>query len=304
MKKHHFQILAISLLASVMVLAGCGHEHHQADHQPRTEHYQDDNSWQGKHHHKHYRHENWRRDEYRSSYHVQEASGKPITQTTPSEKLAKSVLTPEVVQQLGGLNNIKWNDAGAFIINHNLNNLKVPRSHRPYAQNEVDSLDRPTEGNALLTHNTRQYRKRSETGNGASHWRPKGFEQMRLSGMYNHLYDRGHLLGYALIGNIKGFNASESNTANIATQTAWANEANSEDSTGQNYYESLVRQALDHNQVVRYRVVDIYQGRNLVPSGAHIEAKSADDTLEFNVFVPNVQPGVVINYTTGRAKVA
>ena len=217
----------------------------------------------------------------------------------PTKEQAESVLTPVVKQQLGG--SIKWNGAGAFVINNNQPQLNAKISSAPYAVNIKDNQGRAWRGDAWLNRTTRQYQNRAETGNGATNWRPAGFLQAHnLTGGYSHAYDRGHLLGYALVGGIRGFNASESNPANIATQTAWANEARSSYSTGQNYYEGLVRKALDQGKQVRYRVNDIYDGNNLVPSGAHIQALSSDGSLSFNVFVPNVQRNIDIDYSTGR----
>lgn len=227
----------------------------------------------------------------KTNYHHQQA-------LPPSQRQASSVLTPGVRQQLGS--NIAWNNAGAFIINNNRTNLNARIASAPYAVNHLDKQGRACQGDAWLNKTTRQYKKRAATGNGATDWRPAGFLQAHnLKSGYGHAYDRGHLLGYALVGGIRGFNASEANPANIATQTAWANEARSKNSTGQNYYESLVRKALDQNKQVRYRVTDIYDGKNIVPAGAHIEAKSSDGSLEFNVFVPNVQNNISINYATG-----
>lgn len=66
----------------------------------------------------------------------------------------------------------------------------------------------------------------------------------------------------------------------------------------------IKNQNKNENKHVLYRVTPIYDGNNLVASGVQMEAYSVEDNGQgvcFNVYVYNVQPGVKIDYTTGKS---
>lgn len=53
---------------------------------------------------------------------------------------------------------------------------------------------------------------------------------------------------------------------------------------------------------VLYRVTPIFEGENLLATGAQMEAKSIEDKgagISFNIFVYNIQDGITIDYKTG-----
>lgn len=226
-----------------------------------------------------------------------------IFDKTPSEELSRSILTENVLAQLG-THNLHYNN-GSFIIDDGLTDLNASVNSMPYVSltsKQVGEVEVPTVANALLKRSSRQYKNRKDTGNESTSWTPAGWHQVsNLDGQYKYAVNRGHLIAYAIAGSIKKFDASESNPKNIATQTSWANQANNDTSKGQNYYEGIVRKALDKNKTIRYRVTPIYATEfDLVPVGNRIEARSSDDSVNYDVFIPNVQNGLNINYTTGE----
>ena len=64
-----------------------------------------------------------------------------------------------------------------------------------------------------------------------------------------------------------------------------------------------MRKALRENKRVIYQATPIFRGEELMARGINLQAVSTDGTLDFNVYLFNVQPGFSFNYQNGRAKV-
>lgn len=56
---------------------------------------------------------------------------------------------------------------------------------------------------------------------------------------------------------------------------------------------------------IRYRVTPIFRGNELLARGVEMEGQSTDsNTVHFNVYIFNVENGVVLNYADGTSRVA
>ena len=119
-------------------------------------------------------------------------------------------------------------------------------------------------------------------------WHTKKYDF--VDGKY--LYNRCHLIGYQLTG-------ENANRKNLITGTRYFNVEGM--LPFENMVADFVKETENH---VMYRVTPRFRGNNLLADGVQIEGYSVEDQGEsicFNVFCYNVQPGVVIDYATGES---
>lgn len=124
--------------------------------------------------------------------------------------------------------------------------------------------------------------------------KPSGWNQEKYFGIVNsdppYIYNRCHLIAHQLAGN------DEKN--NLITGTRFLNEDGMkpfEDSVA-----SYIKKTGNH---VLYRVTPVFEGDNKLASGVQMEAYSVEDSgkgISFNIYCYNVQPGILINYASGK----
>ncbi len=155
---------------------------------------------------------------------------------------------------------------------------------------ELDALGRCTEAVACIGLDLMPTEDRGSIGQ----VKPSGWQTIRydiVDGGY--LYNRCHLIGFQLSG-------ENANEQNLITGTRYMN------TKGMLPFENMVADYVKETENhVLYRVTPIFEGTELVARGVQIEALSMEDNgagICFNVYVYNVQPGIIIDYATGHSR--
>jgi len=128
-----------------------------------------------------------------------------------------------------------------------------------------------------------------------SNIKPTGWVQAKydfIEGGY--LYNRCHIIGYQLT-------AENDNERNLITGTRYFNV------DGMLPFENMVADYVkETNNTVLYKVIPLFKDSELVCRGVRMQGFSVEDSgasVCFDVFVYNIQPGVVIDYKTGASRV-
>lgn len=157
--------------------------------------------------------------------------------------------------------------------------------------NDLDSMNRVQVARAFLTPDF--YRgsvNRAEESN-ISNIKPTGWKNKKVDNQY--IYNRSHLIGYAFSkDNVDVPQNLMTGTRDFNANTTW----------GMLKYEDMVRDAIKQGESIMYEVRPIFIGNELVARGVQIRATSyGSETLDFNVFIYNVQDNLNINYLDGTS---
>lgn len=177
------------------------------------------------------------------------------------------------------------------VINNNLPFLDPQDGLNEFeTYSELDNLGRCGVAYANISPNTLPTEERGEIGM----IKPSGWHTYNFNGVVegNYLYNRCHLIAFCLAG-------ENANPLNLITGTRQFNVE------GMLPFEEQVVQYVERTQNhCLYRVTPLFLENNLVASGVYIEALSVEDNGDgicFNVYVKNIQDGVIIDYHSGEA---
>lgn len=192
-----------------------------------------------------------------------------------------------------GLENIPVYDGSPYVA---LNGNKPYFTEEEYSYEsyeeygELDYLGRCTTAVALVGRDIMPTEERGAIGQ----IKPTGWQTVKydwVDGKY--LYNRCHLIGFQLTG-------ENANERNLITGTRYMNVE------GMLPFENMVADYVkETDNHVLLRVTPVFKEQNLVANGVVMEALSMEDKgsgICFNVYCYNVQPGVSINYASGKSE--
>lgn len=206
------------------------------------------------------------------------------------EAVVPEIEKEELPQELREIYDVK--EGQAYIeVNGNIPYLEKEDPSLIEAYEETGSLDwlgRTTSAVAVLGEDLYTYSERPNI----SSIHPSGWNQKFYTNIPNGaLYNRSHLIARKFTYN--------DTPENLMTGTQYFNQVVMVQI--ENYVEKYMKETGHH---VKYRVTPVYEGNNLLASAIYMEAYSIEDAgegLQFNLYIPNRQPGIAINYADGSS---
>lgn len=179
-------------------------------------------------------------------------------------------------------------DKSGYIVPHSLELAKRPKGAIFYI-NKNEYKDIKTKKSLMEKKN------RPSLGN------PAGWDKINRIKDYDRYFHRGHIIAYSLGGDKEIHGHPYKALKSLFTQTAWSNMGKATNKNGfenkfsQWDFEEKIVDELEQNSVC-IACRPIYRNKaDKIPIGIHMQAVTEKESL-FNVFIPNIDPNIKINY--------
>lgn len=194
-------------------------------------------------------------------------------------------VTSEDIPEYTGTKNIILNNNKSNLKDNDFYHVNVPLLEL----SDLDNLNRVGVARAILTPSNYQGSANRKEESSIGHIKPTGWKQKKVGTTY--MYSRSHLIGYALFkdSEIDSWKNLMTGTRDFNANTDW----------GMLKYEYMVQGSIKNGKTVYYEINPVFEGDNLLAKGVQMRAWATDNSLDFNVFIYNVQDGMTIDYTTG-----
>lgn len=184
------------------------------------------------------------------------------------------------------------NEFNYFVVNNNISEISFPRKREETGyilEHSIDYKKRPIGARYFIKQGDGDYQRSASVT-------PSYWNRLKLTTDYDKFFRRGHLIASTFGGDKKMSDTSNRGKLSQFIQTKWSNE----NDNGRNPYCQWHFEKIIKDRVVTDSVCmdsrPIYRNKaDIIPIGVHLQAVTAEESL-FNVFLPNIDPNIVIDY--------
>lgn len=186
---------------------------------------------------------------------------------------------------------VRQNESNYFVVNDNIAEIDfTDKGETGYIEcHSKDDYERPVGAKFFIKQGDEEY-KRGNTVN------PSFWNILNKNNNYDSFFHRGHIIASAFGGDKKMPDTRNRGKLSQFIQTKWSNE----NDYGLNpycqwHFEEKVTKAQKNSSVCLDSRLIYRNKADKIPIGIHLQAVTEEDSL-FNVFLPNVDPDIKIDY--------
>ncbi|RGM54729.1 DNA-entry nuclease [Streptococcus vestibularis] len=184
------------------------------------------------------------------------------------------------------------NELNYFVVNNNIAEISFPREREETGyilEHSIDYKRRPIGARYFIKQGDRDYQRSDSVT-------PSYWNRLKRTTDYDKFFRRGHLIASTFGGDKKMSDTSNRGKLSQFIQTKWSNE----NDNGRNPYcqwnfEDKIKKTVKNYSVCMDSRPIYRNNADKIPIGIHLQAVTEEDSL-FNVFLPNIDPDIKINY--------